>query len=56
MIPADVIERVVDDFESRISLLKNYENIDYIRGGIQAYRMAINELRKVLDDYGKGNP
>jgi len=56
MIPVESIERVIDDFRTRIKMLEPFEWIEYINGGMRAYEVAIQELQKVVDDYGKGQP
>jgi len=54
MIPVESIERVIDDFRTRKEKLEPYEWIEYINGGMRAFEVAIKELQKVVDDYGKG--
>jgi len=54
VIPVEDIERVIDDFRTRIEMLKPFEQIEYINGGMRAFEEAIRELRRVVDDYGKG--
>ena len=56
MIPVVVIERVIDDFRTRIEKLEAFERIEYVNGGMRAFEEAIRELQKVVDDYGKGKP
>ena len=51
-IPAEDIERVIDDLETRIENLIPYRDQEYVNSAIRAYGHVINELRKVLDDYG----
>jgi hypothetical protein len=51
-IPAEDIERVIDDLETRIENLIPYRDQGYVNSAIRAYGHVINELRKVLDDYG----
>jgi len=55
MIPAEAIERVIDEFESRIGTLMLYTGVGEVQAGvaIRAYESAIKELRKVLNDYGR---
>jgi hypothetical protein len=52
MIPVEAIERLIDDFRTRIEKLEPFEWIEYINGGMRAYETAIRELQKVVDDYG----
>lgn len=54
MVPVEVIDRLIDDFRTRIEKLEPFEQIEYINGGMRAFEEAIRELRKVVDDYGKG--
>ena len=53
MVPVEVIERVIDDFRTRIEKLEPFERIEYVNGGMRAFEEAIRELRKVVEDYGK---
>src|SRR5690606_32807134 len=52
MIPAESIERVIDDFRTRIEKLRPFAELEYVNGGMMAYEMAIRELRKVVEEYG----
>lgn len=56
MIPVEAIERVIDDFRTRIEKLEPFEQFDYVNGGIRAFEEAIRELQKVVEEYGKGKP
>ena len=53
MIPVAAIERVIDDLETRVEKMMTF--CDEPRGNvaINAYLYAIQELQKVLSDYGK---
>lgn len=52
MIPVEAIERLIDDFRTRIEKLEPFERIEYVNGGMRAFEEAIRELRKVVEDYG----
>ena len=53
MIPVEAIERVIDDFRTRIEKLRRREKSGEIIGGaIIAYELAVKELQKVFEDYG----
>jgi len=54
MIPAESIERVIDDFQTRIEELKKQSSFMSAVLMIEVYRSVIRELQKVVDDYGKG--
>ena len=56
MIPAESIERVIDDLETRIEMLMATNELLGVAGAIHAYKTAIRELRKVLEDYGAREP
>lgn len=56
MIPVEAIERVIDDFRTRIEKLRLFAELEYVNGGMRAYEMAIRELQKVVEEYGKGKP
>ena len=55
MIPVEAIERVIDYLETvkgRYEKQEPYRNLIWAFHAAQAYSTAINELRKVLSDYG----
>ena len=54
MIPVKAIERVIDDFETRIEELKKETSFMSAILIIEVYKSVIRELQKVVDDYGKG--
>jgi len=54
MIPVEAIERVIDDFETRIEELKKEASFMSAILMIEVYTSVIRELQKVVDDYGKG--
>jgi hypothetical protein len=56
VIPVEAIDRLIDDFRTRIEKLRPFAELEYVNGGMMAYEMAIRELQKVVDDYGPGKP
>jgi len=52
MIPVEAIERVIDDFETRIEELKKEASFMSSILMIEVYKSVIRELQKVVDDYG----
>ena len=55
MIPVETIERVIDDLETRVEKLKPVrERVQICEAACRAYEHAIDELRKVLSENGKG--
>ena len=53
MVTVETIERVIDDFRTRIEKLERVKGVPIVDGAILGYSEAVNELRKVVDDYGK---
>ena len=53
-VPVEAIERVIDDFRTRIEKLEVVKGVPIVDGAILGYSEVVNELRKVVDDYGKG--
>jgi len=54
MIPVEAIERVIDNCETRVEELKTQSSFLSACLMIEVYKAVISELRKVVDDYGKG--
>ena len=53
-VPVEVIERVIDDFQTRIEELKKQSSFMSAVLIIEVYRSIIRELQKLVDDYGPG--
>lgn len=51
-VPVEAIERVIDDFQTRIEELKKQSSFMSAVLIIEVYRAVIRELQKVVDDYG----
>lgn len=56
MIPVEAIERVIDDFETRIEELEKEVSFMSAILMIEVYKSVIRELQKVVDDYGTSKP
>ena len=56
VIQVEVIERVIEDFRTRIEKLERVKGVPIVDGAILGYSEVVNELRKVVDDYGPGKP
>ena len=55
-VPVEVIERVIDDFRTRIEKLKKQTSFMSAILMIEVYKSVIRELQKVVDDYGTSKP
>ena len=54
MIPAEAIERVIDDLETRVEKFAPFrKKVQTAEILCEAYEYAISELRKVLEDYAR---
>lgn len=56
MIPVEAIGRLIDDFRTRIEKLESVKGVPTVDGAILGYSEAVNELRKVVADYGTSKP
>lgn len=52
MIPVEAVERMIDDFRTRIEKLEVVKGVPIVDGAILGYSEVVNELRKVVEDYG----
>ena len=56
VIPVEAVERVIDDFRTRKEKLEPFKGVPAVDAAIRVYNAAINELGKVVEDYGPGKP
>jgi hypothetical protein len=56
MIPVEAIERVIDDFRTRKEKLERVKGVPIVDGAILGYSEVVNELRKVVEEYGTSKP
>lgn len=56
MVPIEAIDRLIDDFRTRIEKLEPFKGVPAVDAAIRVYNAAVNELGKVVEDYGPGKP